>query len=366
MSHVTHEWVMSHISAAVMSAADSYLHCNALQRTATHCTATHYNCRHDSYLHCNALQHTALQHTATADMTRICRHDSYAHICGRCRVISADTSHICRYDMTRMHISAADAARGTGRSEDRRKYRMAFIRVPWLIHLGHDSFVCGTWTSHVAHICGRCSARCTGRLNYNKNIRYCRIFHSHVNSHESFHTWECNTLFTWECNTPFTWECNTPSHGNVILFSHGNVIPFSHGNVTPLSHGNVIPLSHGNVIPFSHGNVVLFSHGNVIPFSHGNVIPFSHGNVIPLSHGNVILFSHGNEIPFSHVNVIPFCRGMTNTARLYESCKIFKGRPRRNAFSKLVHRQYESFPPDRFCKVEIQNTTGLSNKPSTA
>ena len=54
------------------------------------------------------------------------------------------------------------------------------------------------------------------------------------------------------------------------------------------------------------------------------------------------------------------------SARPYESCKIFKGRPRRNAFSKLVHRQYKSFPPDRFCQVEIQNTTGLSNKPSTA
>jgi len=54
------------------------------------------------------------------------------------------------------------------------------------------------------------------------------------------------------------------------------------------------------------------------------------------------------------------------SARPYESCKIFKGRPRRNAFSKLVHCQYKSFPPDRFCQVEIQNTTGLSNKPSTA
>jgi len=38
------------------------------------------------------------------------------------------------------------------------------------------------------------------------------------------------------------------------------------------------------------------------------------------------------------------------SARPYESSKIFKGRPRRNAFSKL----------------EIQNTTGLSSKPSTA
>jgi len=53
-------------------------------------------------------------------------------------------------------------------------------------------------------------------------------------------------------------------------------------------------------------------------------------------------------------------------ARPYESCKIFKGRPRRNAFSKLVHSRYKSFPPDRFCQVEIQNTTGLSNKSSNA
>ena len=36
------------------------------------------------------------------------------------------------------------------------------------------------------------------------------------------------------------------------------------------------------------------------------------------------------------------------SARPYESCKIFKGRPRRNVFSNLVHRQYRSFPPDRF------------------
>ena len=35
-------------------------------------------------------------------------------------------------------------------------------------------------------------------------------------------------------------------------------------------------------------------------------------------------------------------------ARPYESCKIFKGRPRRNAFSNVVHRQHKSFPPYRF------------------
>jgi len=57
---------------------------------------------------------------------------------------------------------------------------------------------------------------------------------------------------------------------------------------------------------------------------------------------------------------------LSDSARRYESCKIFKGQPRRNANSKLVHRQHKSFPADRFCQVEIQNTTGLSNKPSTA
>ena len=36
------------------------------------------------------------------------------------------------------------------------------------------------------------------------------------------------------------------------------------------------------------------------------------------------------------------------SARPYESCKIFKGRPCQNAFSNLVHRQYKSFPPDKF------------------
>ena len=67
------------------------------------------------------------------------------------------------------------------------------------------------------------------------------------------------------------------------------------------------------------------------------------------------------------------------SARPYESCKIIKGWPRRNAFSNLVRRQrrqYKSFPPDTFysnhfrltdfCQVEIKNTTVLSNKPSTA
>ena len=51
--------------------------------------------------------------------------------------------------------------------------------------------------------------------------------------------------------------------------------------------------------------------------------------------------------------------------RSYDSCKIFKGRPRRNAFSKLVHRQFKSFP-DRFCQVEMKNPTRLSNKSSNA
>jgi len=54
-------------------------------------------------------------------------------------------------------------------------------------------------------------------------------------------------------------------------------------------------------------------------------------------------------------------RCVKETARPYESCKIFKGRPRWNAFSNLVHRQYKSFPPDRFCQAEIQKTTELSN-----
>ena len=50
----------------------------------------------------------------------------------------------------------------------------------------------------------------------------------------------------------------------------------------------------------------------------------------------------------------------------YESCKIFKGRPRRNAFSKMVHRQYKSFRDDRFCHLEMKNPTRLRNKTSNA
>jgi len=41
-------------------------------------------------------------------------------------------------------------------------------------------------------------------------------------------------------------------------------------------------------------------------------------------------------------------------ARPYESCKICKGWPRRNAFSKLVHHQYTSFQFDRFLSVGNQ------------
>ena len=42
-------------------------------------------------------------------------------------------------------------------------------------------------------------------------------------------------------------------------------------------------------------------------------------------------------------------------ARPYESCKILKGRPRRNAFSKLVHHQYKSFPTDMSGRNEKPN-----------
>ena len=56
----------------------------------------------------------------------------------------------------------------------------------------------------------------------------------------------------------------------------------------------------------------------------------------------------------------------SGTSRPYESCKIFKGRPRRNAFSKMVHRQYKSFQFDRFCQFEMKNPTRLSNKTSNA
>ena len=52
------------------------------------------------------------------------------------------------------------------------------------------------------------------------------------------------------------------------------------------------------------------------------------------------------------------------SARPYESCKILKDQPRRNAFSKLVHRQYKSFRSVRFCQEEMKISTRLSNKTS--
>jgi len=60
------------------------------------------------------------------------------------------------------------------------------------------------------------------------------------------------------------------------------------------------------------------------------------------------------------------CTDIRVPACPYESCEIFKGRPRRNALLKLVHRQYKSFPTDRFCQVEMKNPTRLSNKSSNA
>jgi len=58
-----------------------------------------------------------------------------------------------------------------------------------------------------------------------------------------------------------------------------------------------------------------------------------------LSHSQITSF-HGSD----HISAVLGCL----YARPYESCKIIKGGPRRNAFSNLVHRQYKSFPPDRF------------------
>jgi len=80
-------------------------------------------------------------------------------------------------------------------------------------------------------------------------------------------------------------------------------------------------------------------------------------DVHSLSHSKINSF-HGSD----HVSAVLG----SLSARPYESCKIFKGGPRRNAFSNLEHRQYKSFPPDRFLQVEIKNTTGLSNKLTTA
>jgi len=56
------------------------------------------------------------------------------------------------------------------------------------------------------------------------------------------------------------------------------------------------------------------------------------------------------------------CIWCGESARPYASCKIFKGWSRRNAFSKLLHRQYQSFRYDGFCQFEIKNPTTLSNK----
>ena len=46
--------------------------------------------------------------------------------------------------------------------------------------------------------------------------------------------------------------------------------------------------------------------------------------------------------------------------------KIFKGQPRQFALSELVQALYKSFSPDHFGQVEINHSTMLRNKTSTA
>jgi len=46
--------------------------------------------------------------------------------------------------------------------------------------------------------------------------------------------------------------------------------------------------------------------------------------------------------------------------------KIFKGQPRRFALWELVPNWYKIFPPDYFGQMEINNSTILKNKTSTA
>ena len=46
--------------------------------------------------------------------------------------------------------------------------------------------------------------------------------------------------------------------------------------------------------------------------------------------------------------------------------KVFKGQPRRFALSELVQAWYKTFPPDQNGQVEIDDSTMLRNKTSTA
>ena len=54
------------------------------------------------------------------------------------------------------------------------------------------------------------------------------------------------------------------------------------------------------------------------------------------------------------------------TARLCESFKIPKGKPRRFALFELVPKWYKPFPPDHFGETEKNDSTMLSNTTSTA
>jgi len=69
--------------------------------------------------------------------------------------------------------------------------------------------------------------------------------------------------------------------------------------------------------------------------------------------------------PVTHINDVQTCDERTS-ARPYESCKIFKGRPAEMPFQNWYTANTNHFRLTDFCPVEIKTTTGLSNKPSTA
>jgi len=53
-------------------------------------------------------------------------------------------------------------------------------------------------------------------------------------------------------------------------------------------------------------------------------------------------------------------------ARPYKSCRLIKGQPRRFALWELVPNWCNSFLPDRFGQLEMNDITMLSNETSTA
>ena len=256
----------------------------------------------------------------------------------------------------------------------------SFMCATWLIHAVYDT--CEWVLSHIwmSHVYIYTYVICVTWL-----IHFCDMTHSYV-WHDSFEIlkrisipieFSISSLIFY--GTRCIWSPNDSMTPWSVSWSHDSM-HHRVGQIDPLMHRVKCPTFHG----MSHMNESYHTH---ILHSHvsfpwlirthinetGQVpdIPWRStwiGGVVTLMDymACVAMPSVPPHVSWRQITTWLWHGICSMPTRPYESCKIFKGRPRRNAFSKLVYRQYKSFLSDRFCQLEIQITTGLSNKPSTA